>query len=151
MAIQIEHHRYASPIRRLLGASVLLLALGSIAPAAHAQWAVNDATANSTLEQIQTNTNKTAEKTTDIDQQTTDMNTVLGKTVGEGLTINGNINAINEKLKIGAVKDSQPGPRVGNPVKELPADSTVLDDGTRCKAVAQPQRPTCEQIVGLEN
>jgi hypothetical protein len=151
MAIQIEKYRQTSSLRRFLGAAALLLALGSVAPVAHAQWAVNDATANSTLERIQTNTNKTAEKTTDIDKQTTDMNTVLGKTVGDGSTINGNINAINEKLKIGTVKESQPGARVLDPVKVLPADSTVLDDGTRCKAVAQPQRDTCQQIVDLEN
>ncbi|NID13969.1 hypothetical protein [Luteibacter yeojuensis] len=151
MAIHTDNRRYTSPLRRFAGIATLLLALGFVAPAAHAQWAVNDAQANSTLEQIQSNTHTTADKTTDIDKQTTDMNTVLGKTLGDGSTINGNINAINEKLKIGTYKDSQPGPRVGNPVKALPADSTVLDDGTRCKAVAQPQQDVCKQIIDLEN
>jgi hypothetical protein len=151
MVDTFKQRRRIAPLSRFLGAMAVLVTLASTAPAAHAQWAVNDAEANGTLKQIEQHTDKTVQNTKDIYDQTKDMNTVLGKTVGDGSTINGNINAINEKLKIGTVKDSQPGARVSNPVKELPADSTVLDDGTRCKAVAQPQQATCQQIVDLEN
>ena len=136
--------RQNSLLHRLLGAATFSLALSLAAPAAHAQWAVNDANANATLKQIETHTKDTV-------TQTTDINTVLGKTLGDGSTVNGNINAINEKLKIGTYDQKQPGDRVKDPAQALPADTTTLDDGTRCKAVAQPQQATCQQIVNIEN
>jgi len=151
MANYLKEHRHTSPLRRLFGSAAFLLAIGSVVPTAHAQWAVNDAQANGTLQQIQANTKLTSEKASDIDQQTVNMNQVLGTTTGDGSTINGNINAINEKLKIGTYDEKQPGARVKNPEKALPADTTKLDDGTRCKAVAQPQQATCQNIVDLEN
>lgn len=144
--------RLSSPTRRLLGVATLVLGLALGAPAAHAQWQVNDAAANTTLEKIQTNTSNTVTEAQNIKQQAEYMNQVLGKTTdGDGKTMNANLNAINQKLKIGEYKDTQPGPRVKDPEKNLPADSTKLDDGKRCDAVAEPQQANCKLIVDLEN
>ncbi|SFW62916.1 hypothetical protein [Luteibacter sp. UNCMF366Tsu5.1] len=144
MTLRSTLRRQNALLHRLLGAAAFALALSLAAPAAHAQWAVNDANANATLKQIETHTNDTV-------TQTTDINSVLGKTLGDGSTVNGNINAINEKLKIGTYDEKQPGARVKDPTQTLPEDTTKLDDGTRCKAVAQPQQATCQQIVDIEN
>lgn len=124
--------------RRLLGAASLLL-LFAVAPAAHAQWEVNDADANATLQQIR--------------KDTQSANTALGTPQdGGGHSMNNNLDAINRKLVIGTYDASQPGPRVADPNPALPAaGGTALDDGTACKTVAQPQQETCNQIVTIQN
>ncbi|MDQ0010331.1 hypothetical protein J2T07_002521 [Luteibacter jiangsuensis] len=145
MATRNMYARRTSLLRRLLGGGTFLIALLAATPAAQAQWAVNDADANTKLGQIEQHTNDTV-------SQTKDINKVLGQTGdGDGKTINANLDAINKKFKIGQYKDTQPGPRVADPKKALPEDSTQLDDGTRCKAVAEPQQANCKLIVDLEN
>ncbi|WP_089978931.1 hypothetical protein [Luteibacter sp. UNCMF331Sha3.1] len=141
-----------NPIRRFVGATALLFGLILAAPAAHAQWQVNDADANIKLNDIRTNTSNTVDEAKNIVQQNKDMNSVLGTTsTGDGKTINANLDAINKKLVIGTYSDKQPGARVKNPEKVLPEDTTKLDDGKRCDAVAEPQQANCKLIVDLEN
>lgn len=131
----IDNFRHRA--RRLVGAASLLL-LFAIAPAAHAQWEVNDADANATLRQIRGDTQSA--------------NTALGTPQdGGGHSMNNNLDAINRKLVIGTYDASQPGPRVKDPAQALPADSTVLDDGAKCSQVASPQQETCQKIVQIEN
>lgn len=145
-------NRARTAIHRLLGGTTFLLVLGLAAPSAHAQWAVVDAEANETLSTIQTNTSNTATNTKDTVTQTKDINQVLGTTGdGNNKTINANLNAINQKLFIGTYSSTQPGPRVKDPAKALPADTTKLDDGKHCDLVAKPQQETCKAIVDLQN
>ncbi|MET0934634.1 MAG: hypothetical protein ABWX83_01495 [Luteibacter sp.] len=103
-----------------------MLAILVIAPlSAHAQWQVNDK----------------------------DANKVLGQPV-KGTTINDNLDAINKKLIIGANNTDNPGPRMEDPSKALPAPDAAeatLDKGERCKAVATAQQATCQAIVDIEN
>jgi hypothetical protein len=83
----------------------------------------------------------------------TDANRVLGTTTG-GKTINQNLDAINKKLVIGTNNKDNPGTRMEDPAKALPApDATeaTLDNGEHCKAVATAQQDTCKAIVDIEN
>ncbi|WP_049623069.1 hypothetical protein [Frateuria defendens] len=131
-------------VRRLLGALVLALCLA--APAAHAQWQVQDTQAESTLDNIKSDTGH-------ISTRTDDINNVLGSTEdGSGQTINKNLDSINKKFVIGSFdKNTVPGARVADPKQVLPGDSTVLDDGSHCSRVTQTQQPVCQQIVNIEN
>jgi hypothetical protein len=119
------------PASNTLFRGVALVALASAAalgaPAAHAQWKVND----------------------------TDANKVLG-TAKKGSTINSNLYDVNGKLDITKLsKDNKwVGERVKDPSSTFPkSDSTeaTLDDGSRCKSVAQDQQDTCKKIVDIEN
>lgn len=131
--------------RRLLGAMTLAIMLCVAAPAAHAQWQVQDSDAENTLGQIKGDTGN-------IKTGTDDINKVLG-TVSDGnnFSINGNLNNINNKLVIGAYNQDAPGKRVDDPQSALPAATTVLDDGAHCSLVATAQQDNCKKIVAIEN
>ncbi|WP_266157213.1 hypothetical protein [Dyella silvatica] len=124
-------------VRRLLGAMTLAVMLSIAAPAAHAQWQVQDTDAENTLSNIKGDTGK--------------INSVLGTTQDGNGTINTNLNNINNKLVIGAYNQNAPGPRVADPQQALPAATTVLDDGAHCSLVATAQQANCQQIVAIEN
>lgn len=113
--------------------TLALLALASVAalsaPAAHAQWKVYDK----------------------------DANDVLGKSSKKGGTINSNLGDIKTKMDIGSANSTAdwPGKRVDDPTPAFPksSDATTikLDDGSKCKLVAQTQQKTCQDIVDIEN
>ncbi|QWT22449.1 hypothetical protein KPL74_10730 [Bacillus sp. NP157] len=115
-----------------------LVASCLFAPGAHAQWAVRDDDANTKLQQIE--------------QHTNDLKTATGDTqAGGGKTVNGNLDAIHNIMKIGTYNKDWPGARVKDPEQKLPADSTKLDDGANCNTVNQNQQTLCKQIVDIEN
>jgi hypothetical protein len=124
-------------VRRLLGAMTLAVLLSVAAPAAHAQWQVQDQKGEDSLKGINDDTGK--------------INSVLGTTQDGNGTINSNLNNINNKFVIGTTSDNQPGPRVKDPTQVLPDATTVLDDAAHCGLVATAQQDTCKQIVAIEN
>jgi hypothetical protein len=141
-------------LRRLARGAALMLAMFIAAPTAHAQWAVVDTQANGTLGSIQGDTSNIATNTDKTATNTDNLNQVIGK-AGDTYkkdTVNGRLDAINQKLVIGTYDENKPGPRVADPAEKLPKPGgTALNDGTNCKTVADPQQATCKQIVALQN
>lgn len=139
---------------RMAGGAALMLAMFVIAPAAQAQWAVVDAQANGTLSSIQGDTSNIATNTENTASNTDKLNQVIGQ-AGDDYkknTVNGRLDAINQKMAIGAYDENKPGPRVKDPDQKLPAPGgTALNDGASCKTVAEPQQATCKEIVSLQN
>lgn len=134
-------------LRRMASSAAMLLALCVAAPAAHAQWSVNDAEANRHLSNIDTNSGK-------IDKSTDHTNQTIGNTGDDynSATVNGRLDAINRKLTIGTYDEAKPGPRLKDPDKALPAStSAALDDGASCNSIAPQQKATCQDIVALQN
>lgn len=146
--------RATTALRRLAGSAVLLLALLAAAPAAHAQWQVNDAEANGHLSNIDTNSKDTSTNTKNTATNTDNLNKVIGKSGDDyqQTTVNGRLDAINQKLYIGTYDEAKPGARVKDPDQALPKPGgTALNDGSNCNTVAQPQQAVCKQIVAIEN
>jgi len=136
-----------SPVRprRWIHAIAALLFIAFATPAAHAQWQVQDKDAEGTLNNIKSDTG-------DIKTGVDNVNKVLGTTSdANGTPINGTLNSINNKFVIGAYDSDVPGTRTADPVQALPADSTVLDDGSHCNDVTPAQQGNCQKIVALEN
>lgn len=111
-----------------------VMAICLIASPAHAQWHVVDDQANSTLDQIQDNTNSTERSTKSTDEHAKNI---------EEYTSN-----IDKNLHIGAYNG--PGERVADP--QLALASAALEDGlSRCSRVAENQQTFCKEIVKTQN
>lgn len=138
--------------RRFYTAIATLLLACVVAPAAHAQWAVNDEQANDKLSDIKDNTKGT-------NNDTTAMKNALGDSqAGGGKTVNANLDAVNRKLIIGNSDNGQPftrpGVRVADPEQALPASSSsaaTLDDGSNCTQMPDAQQDNCKKIVAIQN
>ncbi|MBB3227107.1 hypothetical protein FHW69_001708 [Luteibacter sp. Sphag1AF] len=139
-----------SPVaRRFVGAVASLLLFCAVVPNAHAQWEVTDS-------QVTSNTSAIKDNTGEIKTNTANMRDAIGNQgSGGNNTVNANLYHIDQKLTLADDNylNTQPGTRMADPTVNLPtaASSAKLDDGSRCKSVAQPQQATCQKIVDIEN
>ncbi|MEX1828789.1 hypothetical protein [Luteibacter sp. CQ10] len=139
--IPVKTFRLPSSLRRLALLAAVAIVGGLSAPAAHAQWAVNDTDANTKLETA----NKTLEK----------IKENLGDQVGDGKTLNGNLDLIRQKMSIGAFVEKRPGDRASDPDSALPKkdapEATLVKDDSSCKQLPDPQQENCKKIIEIQN